>query len=195
MILCAGDIETFPYATPIGVGLCAATTNCTRLAMMTPPEFFLFIGTAGSYGHYRPLDIVESKAASQIELSYLLKKSYTPLPNNLIVSDPDVSRETPLETIAHSKHPVIVNSSNYITTDMNVAKRFNRLGIGLENMEFYAVMHVAQQFGIPCGGIFVVTNFCDENAHDDFMTHRLEGMQKLTFYLQERIPNLEAIHS
>ncbi|WP_300361556.1 purine-nucleoside phosphorylase [Hydrogenimonas sp.] len=195
MIVCAGNNETFPFATPIGMGLCESAVNLTRLVMMTPPEFLLFVGSAGSYGHYEIFDIVESKAASQIELSFLEKKSYTPLENNVIVSDENVSRETPVTKLANADRPIIVNSSNYITTDFDLAKRFNGLGIGLENMEFYAVMQVAQSFDIPCGGIFVVTNRCDEKAHQDFVRNHDEAMKRLTNYLTKRIPNLETIDS
>ena len=195
MIVCAGNNETFPFATPIGVGLIESAVNLTRLTLMQPPEFLLFVGSAGSYGRYDIFDIVESKAAAQIELSYLMKKSYTPLQNNVIVSDENVSRETPIWKLANDTHPVIVNSSNYITTDFELAKRFNRLGIGLENMEFYAVMEVAKNFSVPCGGIFVVTNYCDEKAHEDFLKHHKEAMQHLTRYLKKRVPNLETVHS
>ncbi len=180
---------------PIGVGLCESAVNLTQSVMMHPPEFLLFIGSAGSYGHHDIFDIVESKAASQIELSYLQKKSYTPLKNNVIVSDENVSRETPLTHIANSGRPVIVNSSNYITTDFEIAKRFISLGIGLENMEFYAVMEVARHFNIPCGGIFVVTNFCNQSAHEDFIKNHKEAMRRLVDYLNKRIPNLETINS
>ena len=195
MIVCAGNNETFPFATPIGMGLVESAVNLTRLALMQPPEFLLFVGSAGSYGRYDIFDIVESKAASQVELSYLMKKSYTPLESNVIVSDENVSRETPIWKLANDARPVIVNSSNYITTDFELAKRFNRLGIGLENMEFFAVMQVAQNFGIPCGGIFVVTNLCNERAHEDFVKHHEEAMQRLTQYLNKRIPNLETVHT
>jgi len=195
MIICAGNNETFPFATPIGMGLCESAVNLTKLVLMNPPEFLLFVGSAGSYGKFNIFDIVESKAASQIELSFLLKKSYTPLENNVIVSDENVSRETPLAKIANEGKPIIVNSSNYITTDLHLAQNFNRLGIGLENMEFYSVMQVAQNFNIPCGGIFVITNMCNENAHKDFLANHNEAMTKLIEYLQKRIPNLETFHS
>ncbi|WOE69958.1 purine-nucleoside phosphorylase [Hydrogenimonas thermophila] len=195
MIICAGNNETFPFATPIGMGLCESAVNLTRLVLMNPPEFLLFVGSAGSYGKFNIFDIVESKAASQIELSFLLKKSYTPLENNVIVSDENVSRETPLAKIANEGRPIIVNSSNYISTDFHLAQNFNRLGIGLENMEFYSVMQVAQNFNIPCGGIFVITNMCNENAHNDFLANHNEAMTKLIEYLKKRIPNLETFHS
>jgi len=195
MIICAGNNETFPFATPIGIGLCESAVNLTRMVLMNPPEFLLFIGSAGSYGNFDIFEIVESKAASQIELSFLLRKSYTPLENNVITSDENVSRETPLAKVANAGRPIIVNSSNYITTDLHLAQNFNRLGIGLENMEFYSVMQVAQNFNIPCGGIFVITNMCNENAHKDFLANHNEAMTKLIEYLQKRIPNLVTFHS
>lgn len=195
MIISAGNNETFPFALPIGMGLCESAVNLTRAVMLNPPEFILFIGSAGSYGEYKIFDIVHSKAASQIELSFLQKKSYTPLERNVIVSDETVSRETLLFEPGNNQRSPIVNSSNYITTDFELAKRFNRLGIGLENMEFYAVMEVARNFSIPCGGIFIVTNYCNESAHQDFIANHAEAMTRLIEYLKRRIPNLETIHS
>ena len=194
MILCAGHNETFPFAVPIGMGLCESAVNLTRAVLMQVPEFLLFVGSAGSYGRYEIFDIVESKAASQIELSFLQKQSYTPLESNVIVSDADVSRETPLSRFADAARPVIVNSSNYITTDEKLAARFLKLGIGLENMEFYAVMEVARQFRIPCGGVFVVTNRCGPTAHEEFAANHAEAMARLEAHLKQRIPNLETFH-
>jgi len=107
----------------------------------------------------------------------------------------DLKENTELGKIANAGRPIIVNSSNYITTDLHLAQNFNRLGIGLENMEFYSVMQVAQNFNIPCGGIFVITNMCNENAHNDFLANHNEAMTKLIEYLQKRIPNLETFHS
>ena len=67
MIICAGDIEQFSFAEPIGIGLIDTSINLTRLCLMTPPEYLLFIGTAGSYGMHDIFDIVESKSAANIE--------------------------------------------------------------------------------------------------------------------------------
>ncbi|MCF6200734.1 MAG: purine-nucleoside phosphorylase [Hydrogenimonas sp.] len=195
MIISAGNMETFPFAAPIGIGLCESAINLTRLVMMQQPEFLLFVGSAGTYGRHEILDIVESKAACQIELSYLMKKSYTPLENNLIVSDENVSRETPICSLNSAGKPCIVNSSNYISTDIDVASKLNRLGIGLENMEFYSVMSVAKAFEIPCGGIFVITNRCDQNAHSDFLKNHEKAMYRLVKHLQKRVPNLETFNS
>ena len=123
MIVCAGNNETFSFATPMGVGLVDMTLNLTKACLLNPPEFLIFVGSAGSYGSYKPFDIVESMQASQIELSFLSKQSYSPRDNVVAAHAKNVSHET------------IVNSSNYITTDMDLAKNFEKFGIGLENME------------------------------------------------------------
>ena len=59
MIVCAGDIEQFSFAVPIGVGLVNSAINLTRLCIMNPPEFLLFVGSAGSYGNKNIFDLVE----------------------------------------------------------------------------------------------------------------------------------------
>ncbi|MDD3775762.1 MAG: purine-nucleoside phosphorylase [Sulfurovaceae bacterium] len=172
MIVCAGNIESFDFATPIGVGLIDSAITLSEICIKTPPKFLLFVGTAGSYGEKKIFDIIRSKSACNIENSYFTSNAYTPL-DNLISTTPIVSRET------------IVNSSNYITTDISLATHYISRGIHLENMEFYAVMKVAQRFNIPTGGLFIVTNYCDSNAHRDFKANHAKAMQMLEEYLQQ----------
>ncbi len=174
MIICAGDIEQFDFATSIGVGLVNSAINLTRLCLLSPPEFILFIGTAGSYGEHEIFDIVESKTATNIENSFFTHKAYTPLDNVISTAD-DVSRET------------IINSSNYITTDPTLSSHYLKQNIKLENMEFFSILKVAQELNIPAGGVFIVTNYCDSDAHKTFMGNHKEAMKKLTIYLKERI--------
>ena len=81
MIICAGRNETFPFAHPIGVGLIESAINLTRMCLFDKPDYLLFVGSAGSYGNHRILDIVESKRASNIELGFLTQSAYTPLDN------------------------------------------------------------------------------------------------------------------
>ena len=184
MIVCAGNNETFSFATPMGVGLVDMTLNLTRTCIMNPPELLIFIGSAGSYGGYKPFDIVESMQASQVELSFLQKKSYTPIDNVVVADAKNVSHET------------IVNSSNYISTDMELSSNFQKMGIGLENMEFFAFLKVAEAFDIPAGGVFVVTNYTDENAHADFMQNHELAMDKLAHYMDKRITEiLKPVHA
>jgi len=179
MIICAGDIEQFDFAHPIGIGLVNSAINLTRLCLMNPPEFLLFVGTAGSYGKKKVFDIVESRVASNIEQGFLTKSAYTPL-DNIVASTDNVSRET------------IVNSSNYITSSSELSKKYLQLNLELENMEFFSVVTVAKEFNIPVGGVFVVTNYCNETAHKDFMKNRAEAMQKLENYINAKGLGLSA---
>jgi len=171
MIICAGNNETFDFATPMGVGLIESSINLTRLCLFDKPEFLLFVGTAGSYGKHNIFDIVESKTASNIENSFFNANSYTPI-NNLISTSDDVSCET------------IINSSNYITTDFNISKHYISKNIGLENMEYYSVLKVAEEFNIPSGGVFIVTNYCNQDAHRDFIKNHKEAMSRMNRYIK-----------
>lgn len=185
MILCAGNNETFPFATPIGVGLIESAMNLTRLCLFDKPSFLLFIGSAGSYGEHQIFDIVESTTAANIELGYFDKRSYTPIDNVIDDStDNNVSRGT--------NKQVIVNSSNYITTDKASAKTFLSAGISLENMEFFSVLRIAKEFSIPAAGVFVVTNYCEPNAHEQFIKNHEEAMGKLTSYLLNKYKDLQS---
>jgi nucleoside phosphorylase len=172
MIICAGESEQFDFALPMGIGMTDVCINLTRLCLSQKPKFILFVGTAGSYGEKKIFDIIESKTAANIENSFLTAGSYTPI-DNMVSTAEDVSRET------------VVNSSNYITTDKNIGKVYLSKNIHLENMEYYAVLKVAKSFDIPAAGIFIVTNYCDENAHKDFMDNHKEAMLRLTKYIKE----------
>jgi len=173
MIVCAGSNETFDFALPIGVGLIDSAMSLTRICLTQKPEFLLFVGSAGSYGEYKIHDIVESKTAANIELGFLDKSAYTPIDNV-------VSAQT--ENIKD----VIVNSSNYITTSEKAMVQFRALGLGIENMEFFSVLRVAQVFGVPAGGVFCVTNYCDTHAHRDFIANHGFAKVLLHEYLDRK---------
>ena len=177
MIICAGNNETFSFATPMGIGLVDTAMNVTRLCLFDKPEFILFVGTAGSYGKANILDVIESKTASNIELSFLQQKSYTPIDNVISAQTED-------------KKELIVNSSNYITTDEVLASGYEKFGIGIENMEFFSVVRVAMEFDIPVGGVFCVTNYCNANAHQDFLKNHQAAKEKLSLHVRERIKEL-----
>lgn len=174
MIVCAGKSESFDFAYPIGIGLIESAINLTQLCLLDKPEYLVFVGSAGTYGEHNIFDIVESCGASNIELSFLQNKSYAPIDNVIISQFNDVSHET------------IVNSSNYITTDFELAQEFKKHKIGLENMEFFSVLRVAQEFNIPAAGIFVVTNRCDKNAHKDFIANHKKAIEILDGYIREK---------
>ena len=173
MIVCAGNNETFDFALPIGVGLVDSAIYLTRVLLEKRPEFVLFVGSAGSYGKHQIFEIIESKTASNIELGFLENKAYTPIDN--VISSNEVECED-----------IVVNSSNYITTSKQAMEQMLKLGIALENMEFFSVMKVAQTFGIPVGGVFCITNYCDENAHRDFIANHGFAKVLLKEYIQKK---------
>lgn len=172
MIICAGKIENFSFATPIGIGLIESAINLTKILCENRAENLIFIGTAGLYKSGEILKIYESKVAFNIEISALLGLSYSPLKYE---NFDDVSCET-----------YAVNSSNFITTDKISAENFAKKGFFMENMEFFSVVKVAEIFKIPVRGIFATTNFCDQNAHRDFIKNHEKAKNLLTDYLKNR---------
>jgi len=172
-IISSGNEEQFDFAIPIGIGLINSAVNLTRLCLFDKPDFLIFIGTAGSYGNKKIFDIIETSTASNIENCFLEKNCYTPI-DNIISFSKDVSRET------------IVNSSNYITTNEDIAKKYLKLNIDIENMEFYSIMSVAKEFNIPTKGIFVVTNYCHNNAHNEYLSNIKKAKKLLIQTLLEK---------
>lgn len=174
MIICAGNNETFKYAQPMGVGLVDMAINLTRRCLFDKPEYILFIGSAGSYGKHKIFDILESNMAANLELSFLQNNSYTPIDNVLKSDNKLVQNQT------------IVNSSNYITTNFELAQNYQQYNMGIENMEFFSVLRVAKEFNINVAGIFIVTNYTNEDAHKDFIKNHDESKRRLTEYLIEK---------
>ena len=136
------------------------------------PSEIIFIGSAGLYKNGEVFEIYESSVAANIEISSLENKSYSPI-------ESEIASIVPRGTCK-------VNSSNFITTDQNLAHKLFDRGYFLENMEFFAVLKVAQKFQIPAYGIFVATNFCDENAHEDFIKNHEQAKKELEKYLKQK---------
>ncbi len=174
MFICAGKSEQFDFATPVGIGLTDVAITLTKLCLREKPDFLFFVGTAGSYGEKKIFDMVESKTACNIENSFFTGGAYTPL-DNVVSTAEDVSRET------------LVNSSNYITTDIRLGKYYLDKNIHIENMEYFAVLKVAKAFDIPAAGLFIVTNYCNEKAHQDFLDNHQEAMARITKYMKAKI--------
>jgi nucleoside phosphorylase len=174
LIVCAGNNETFPFATPVGVGLIESAINMTRICLFDKPEYILFIGSAGSYGKHNIFDIIESSSASNVELSFLEQNSYTPI-DNVIRSEKKIYQ-----------NDLIVNSSNYITTCETISSKYKAYNIGLENMEFFSIVSVAKEFDIDVRGIFVITNYTNKNAHKDFISNHNKAMDELVKHLEKK---------
>ena len=136
------------------------------------PSEIIFVGSAGLYKDGKVFEIYESSDAANIEISSLENKSYSPI-------ESEIASVVPRGTCK-------VNSSNFITNDQNLAHELFARGYFLENMEFFAVLKVAQKFQIPAYGIFVATNFCDENAHADFIKNHEKAKKGLEKYLKQK---------
>lgn len=189
MFICARG-ENFSFAKDIGVGLVESSIELTALILRENPQYLIFIGSAGAYDKsVNLLDIFVSNSATQIESSFSKDESYTPLDNKIEIvsyetlqnkskdlrSNPNIN----LKTILDSHNFAIVNSSNYICTDEIFARKMSSAGIILENMEFFAILKVADYFKIPALGIFCVTNYCDKNAHSDFLANHKKARDLL----------------
>ena len=53
-------------------------------------------------------------------------------------------------------------------------------------MEFFSVLKVAQEFNIDALGIFVVTNYTNQDAHQDFISNHKEAIDRLVSYLKDK---------
>jgi len=146
--------------------------------MFDKPEFLLFVGSAGSYGKHNIFDIVESKTASNIELAFLNSDAYTPL-DNVVSTNTD-----------NTVKDIIVNSSNYISTNQELTKKFLSFGVAIENMEFFSVLKIAEEFNIPAGGVFCITNYTNKTAHEDFLKNHEKAKELLSLHVKKRIKEL-----
>lgn len=177
MIVCAGNNEQFSFAKSIGIGLINSSINLTKISLLDKPKNIVFVGTAGTYGEKSIFDILTSYSATNIEIGYLNALSYSPLLQKVQLLNSNVSHET--------LDKIVVNSSNYITANKKESNKFLEAGLAIENMEFFAVLSVANYFNIPAFGIFCITNSCDKNAHKEF----LKNHTKAKIILEDLITN------
>lgn len=192
MIVCAGYGEDFAFAKSIGMGLVESAMRLSLACSRESVDSIVFIGSAGSYD--KSVEILSLQLcdnATQLDLGFLQGQAYTPMDNRIQSGVLDilnykeafqVSCETKADThldMLFNLPQATTNSSNYITTDEKLSKLFMRAGVGLENMEFFAVMRVAQYFQIPCVGIFCVSNYCHTQAHEEYIAYRNQVRERL----------------
>lgn len=171
MLFCAGNNENFAFAKAIGIGMVQSAINLSDFISKNKVDEIVFVGTCGLYKNGNLLEIYESKIATNHEISDILGLSYSPL---------DLSK------VSYETLGLIVNSSNFITQNKEIAYKFAKLGYFMENMEFYGVLEVAKHHDIPAFGIFCATNFCDENAHESFIRNHAKAKEKLEIYIKEK---------
>ena len=118
------------------------------------------------------LEIYETRHAFNVEASSFLGDFYSPAACEINLN---VSYETKK-----------CNSSNYICADERVAARFAAMGLELENMEAFAVLSVAAKFGVEAVCFLCATNFCDSQAHQNFIKNHTQAKKNLENFLQEK---------
>ncbi|RDU65056.1 purine-nucleoside phosphorylase [Helicobacter sp. MIT 14-3879] len=184
MYICARG-ENFSFAKEIGVGLIDSAIELTSLIIKESPKELIFIGSAGSYSKdINMFDIFISNTATQIESSFINADSYTPIENKIEIVSYETSNNDIDKFSQNKDKNIIINSSNYININETNAKKFQNAGILLENMEFYSILKVANYFKIPTLGIFCITNYCDRNAHSDFIKNHKKAKEKIENYIK-----------
>ena len=179
LFVTAGNGEEFPFSVALGIGLNEISIKLTEyiLTRKNKPRKIIFLGTAGSYGKHKILDLIVTNQATQIELSFLENRSYTPLKSLINLPNTNID---------------IVNSSNYISTDFNLATQFLKMGITLENMEFFSVFQVAKYFNIDVEAVLVVTNFTNKNAHQDYFKNYKKALKKIEEFVKKNYPEINS---
>ncbi len=170
MIICAGANESFKFAKNIGVGMVESAINLTKLCLEFKPKKLVFVGTCGIYEKGEILKIYRSSHAFNVEFSKLSANFYTPAISEINLN---VSQET-----------YRINSSNYICQNKKAAKEFANLGLDFENMEAFSVLSVAKKMQVKAECILCATNFCDENAHEDFLKNHEKAKEKLENFVK-----------
>ena len=49
------------------------------------------------------------------------------------------------------------------------------------------VLGIANQFKIPCSGLFVVTNYCNENAHTDLIKNHAKAKELIILHVEKNM--------
>ncbi|HEE8960594.1 TPA: purine-nucleoside phosphorylase [Campylobacter jejuni] len=174
MIICAGGNENFSFAKAIGIGLIESAFHLSQLCFKEKPSKLIFIGTCGLYDKGEILEIYRSSHAFNVEFSKISHAFYTPAKYEICLEKENVSRET-----------IKINSSNYICQNSKAAKEFSKLGFFAENMEAFSVLSVAKNLNIDAECILCATNFCNENAHEDFIKNHQKAKENLEEYLKK----------
>ena len=153
-------------AYPIGVGLIESASRLTLFLEKQKPKEIVFLGSCGSYGERKIFDVLHANRAANIELSLLTNDAFSPIENTV-------------STISNVPRGTFINSSNYITASKTASKKFLDKGLDAENMEFFSFLYVADLFNIKASGIFVVTNYCYENAHQEYRANYKKALEIL----------------
>ena len=160
LVISAGKNEIFDFALPMGVGLVDMAINLTKFLQK------------------RACIVADEKGINlkNIDPHYLAKieAKFANLSNPELQNLSQNFSKNPERNLYQMPEKIVFVGSAGLYKDG-------------ENMEFYSVLKVAQIFKIPAYGIFVATNFCNKNAHTDFIKNHAEAKKILTKYIKENM--------
>lgn len=145
------------YFAPIGIGLVEACLGTIR-AITTHKDKkdlqIIFIGSAGTVK--KEIELMSLVTASKCVLGSLLE-----MPGKM-------NKELSLKPLPGFRE-VSLWSSLGITSNEDEAKKIAaKFNADCENLELFAVASAASQFDIPVSSLNCITNYNDENAHEDW---------------------------
>lgn len=163
----------------LGIGYLEAALNLESFLNKNPkPKEIIFIGTAGSYSQALSIgELVNVSSVSLLNIGTVLKQSYIPKEYESFQSSGKIQCLSSLE----------------ITNSAELSKKISNLSSKslVENMELYGVAKVASRHDIPWSAILGITNYTDENAHQDWKANH----QRVSADLCKSFTNTNLLHN
>ncbi len=150
----------------LGIGYLEAALQLNKMLQDKPYSRIIFLGTAGAYSKELPIgEIVSVSQISLLNLGEVLGHSYIPKKYSSYKSSLHIHSATqPLTTNCLSSLE-ITKSSDFSKKIIEYYKLQTAL---VENMELYGVAKVATEHNIPWSAFLGITNYTNENAHQDW---------------------------
>jgi purine-nucleoside phosphorylase len=183
-LISSGNLEIFPDVRPVGIGLIESAIKLSHIISLKEKKVkgIIFIGTIGSYGNLSIGTEVYSYSAYQIESSKIEGKSYSPI--QLKIENKKIKKYLPYFRELYKLPFIKINSSNYITTDFQIANLLRKkYKIDGESMEFYSILKISEYYNLPTLGYFVVTNYNNKFAHKKYLKNIEMAKKKINNFL------------
>lgn len=162
----------------LGIGFLAAGVSLEKILNENPDiGHVYFIGTAGAYSKNLAIgDIVQVTKTNLLNLGSIYEKSYVP--------QPYLQHSAKINSALGAKAKLVdCLSSMEITKSLEasqiICEKHQRERELVENMELYGVASVASKHRMPWTAILGITNYTDENGHQNWQDNHSSVSQKL----------------
>lgn len=163
----------------LGIGYLEAALNLEKILQENREiEAVIFLGTAGAYSQILQIgELVEIKSVALLNRGEVLGQSYHPKKYQRFQS--------------HAKHKFAKDlalvdclSSLEITSDekfsQQVTEFYDEASPLVENMELYGVAKVCCDHDIPWSAVLGISNYTNQNAHQDWQVNEPKLADKFT---------------